>query len=156
MNRSAPRSIDEYLRQLRAALEGEDPSLIQDALYDAEEYLRAEVAAHLALKQIFVVRVGVVVGLVAHGSHPSSDSGRPGRLGSGLLNRCDGAGLRLGSYARPDRLRHGRPERARAMLRYPGRLCPEGAGRATETMFCPDSFKAVTADSGPRWHRGRR
>jgi hypothetical protein len=42
----APRSIDEYLKQLRAALEGEDPSLIQDALYDAEEYLRAEVAAH--------------------------------------------------------------------------------------------------------------
>ena len=47
MNRSsAPRTIDEYLRQLRVALEGEDPSLIQDALYDAEEYLRAEVAAH--------------------------------------------------------------------------------------------------------------
>src|ERR1700752_3727673 len=47
MNRfSAPRSIDEYLKQLRASLEGEDPSLIQDALYDAEEYLRAEVAAH--------------------------------------------------------------------------------------------------------------
>jgi hypothetical protein len=47
MNRSsAPRSIDEYLRQLRVALEGEDPALIQDALYDAEEYLRAEVAAH--------------------------------------------------------------------------------------------------------------
>jgi uncharacterized membrane protein len=47
MNRfSAPRSIDEYLKQLRAALEGEDASLIQDALYDAEEYLRAEVAAH--------------------------------------------------------------------------------------------------------------
>jgi uncharacterized membrane protein len=43
---SAPRSIDEYLKQLRAALEGEDPSLIQDALYDAEEYLRAEVASH--------------------------------------------------------------------------------------------------------------
>jgi hypothetical protein len=47
MNRSsAPRSIDEYLKQLRATLEGEDPALIQDALYDAEEYLRAEVAAH--------------------------------------------------------------------------------------------------------------
>ncbi len=45
-HRSAPRSIDEYLKQLRAALEGEDPALIQDALYDAEEYLRAEVAAH--------------------------------------------------------------------------------------------------------------
>ena len=43
---NAPRSIDDYLRQLRAALEGEDPALIQDALYDAEEYLRAEVAAH--------------------------------------------------------------------------------------------------------------
>lgn len=46
MNRSAPRSIDEYLRQLREALTGEDPALVQDALYDAEEYLRAELAAH--------------------------------------------------------------------------------------------------------------
>lgn len=46
MNRSAPRSIDQYLRQLREELAGEDPALIQDALYDAEEYLRAEVAAH--------------------------------------------------------------------------------------------------------------
>ncbi|HEV2287206.1 MAG TPA: sensor domain-containing protein [Steroidobacteraceae bacterium] len=46
MTAHAPRSIDEYLRQLRAALEGQDPALIQDALYDAEEYLRAEVAAH--------------------------------------------------------------------------------------------------------------
>src|SRR2546430_9203124 len=42
---NAPRSIDEYLKQLRQALEGQDPALIQDALYDAEEYLRAEVAA---------------------------------------------------------------------------------------------------------------
>jgi hypothetical protein len=46
MSAHAPRSIDDYLKQLRAALEGEDPALIQDALYDAEEYLRAEVAAH--------------------------------------------------------------------------------------------------------------
>jgi len=46
MSASAPRSIDEYLKQLRAALEGEDPALIQDALYDSEEYLRAEGAAH--------------------------------------------------------------------------------------------------------------
>jgi uncharacterized membrane protein len=45
MSRSAPRSIDEYLSELRAALAGEDPALVQDALYDAEEYLRAEVAA---------------------------------------------------------------------------------------------------------------
>src|ERR1700741_1798865 len=46
MSAHAPRSIDEYLKQLRAALEGQDPALLQDALYDAEEYLRAEVAAH--------------------------------------------------------------------------------------------------------------
>ena len=46
MTASAPRSIDQYLSQLRAALAGEDSALIQDALYDAEEYLRAEVAAH--------------------------------------------------------------------------------------------------------------
>ena len=46
MSRPAPRSIDEYLKQLRATLEGEDPALIQDALYDAEEYLRAEVASN--------------------------------------------------------------------------------------------------------------
>src|SRR5450631_732458 len=43
---NAPRSIDEYLKQLREALQREDPALVQDALYDAEEYLRAEVAAH--------------------------------------------------------------------------------------------------------------
>ena len=43
---AAPRSIEEYLKQLRAALATQDPALIQDALYDAEEYLRAEVAAH--------------------------------------------------------------------------------------------------------------
>jgi uncharacterized membrane protein len=46
MNRSAPRSIDQYLKALREELAGEDAALIQDALYDAEEYLRAEVAAH--------------------------------------------------------------------------------------------------------------
>src|SRR5271169_2577956 len=45
MNRSAPRSIDQYLKALREELAGQDPALIQDALYDAEEYLRAEVAA---------------------------------------------------------------------------------------------------------------
>jgi len=46
MNRPAPRSVDQYLSQLKAALAGEDPALQQDALYDAEEYLRAEVAQH--------------------------------------------------------------------------------------------------------------
>jgi uncharacterized membrane protein len=39
-----PRTIAEYLEQLRAALRGADPALIQDALYDAEEHLRSELA----------------------------------------------------------------------------------------------------------------
>lgn len=39
-----PRTIDDYLEQLRSALRGADPALIQDALYDAEEHLRAELA----------------------------------------------------------------------------------------------------------------
>ena len=46
MTPSIPRSIDDYLRALRTALAGADPALIQDALYDAEEHLRAEGAAH--------------------------------------------------------------------------------------------------------------
>src|SRR5271156_2257711 len=46
MSLNAPRSIDQYLDQLREQLAGEDPALIQDALYDAEEYLRAEIAEH--------------------------------------------------------------------------------------------------------------
>lgn len=46
MTNNAPRSVEEYLRQLRAALAGADIALIQDALYDAEEYLRAEIASH--------------------------------------------------------------------------------------------------------------
>jgi hypothetical protein len=37
-----PRSIDEYLTQLRRALAGADAALIQDALSDAETHLRAE------------------------------------------------------------------------------------------------------------------
>ncbi|MEJ1096678.1 MULTISPECIES: sensor domain-containing protein [unclassified Pseudoxanthomonas] len=45
MNTTAlPTTIPEYLEQLRAALRGADPAMIQDALYDAEEYLRAELA----------------------------------------------------------------------------------------------------------------
>lgn len=43
---SAPRSVAQYLQQLRGQLAGEDAALIQDAVYDAEEYLRAEIAAH--------------------------------------------------------------------------------------------------------------
>ena len=37
-----PRTIEEYLDQLRAAMRNDDPALVQDALYDAEEYLRSE------------------------------------------------------------------------------------------------------------------
>ncbi len=44
MNTSLPRTIPEYLEQLRRALAGADPAMIQDALYDAEEYLRSELA----------------------------------------------------------------------------------------------------------------
>lgn len=39
---TAPRTIEDYLKQLREALRGADPALVQDALYDAEEHLRAE------------------------------------------------------------------------------------------------------------------
>src|SRR6478735_1430751 len=44
MTAPTPRNIPEYLDQLRAALAGADPALVQDALYDAEEYLRSELA----------------------------------------------------------------------------------------------------------------
>lgn len=37
-----PRTIEEYLDQLRTAMRDDDPALVQDALYDAEEYLRSE------------------------------------------------------------------------------------------------------------------
>lgn len=43
---NTPKTIPEYLELLRAALAGKDPALVQDALYDAEEYLRAELAEH--------------------------------------------------------------------------------------------------------------
>ncbi len=39
-----PTTIPQYLEQLRGALRGADPAMIQDALYDAEEYLRSELA----------------------------------------------------------------------------------------------------------------
>lgn len=57
MTRSAPRSVNQYLEQLKAALAGEDPALQQDALYDAEEYLRAEVAQHPAKSEADVLEV---------------------------------------------------------------------------------------------------
>lgn len=41
-----PTTIDQYLEQLRTVMRDDDPALAQDALYDAEEYLRAELAQH--------------------------------------------------------------------------------------------------------------
>jgi uncharacterized membrane protein len=41
---TTPRTIREYLDQLRDALGNADPALIQDALYDAEDHLRSELA----------------------------------------------------------------------------------------------------------------
>lgn len=38
------RTIEGYLAKLRSALAGADPALVQDALYDAEEYLRSAIA----------------------------------------------------------------------------------------------------------------
>lgn len=49
MNASTPTSIAAYLQALRQALHGADPALIQDALYDAEQHLRAELAARSEL-----------------------------------------------------------------------------------------------------------
>lgn len=44
MPNAMPTTIPSYLDQLRAALTDADPALVQDALYDAEEYLRSELA----------------------------------------------------------------------------------------------------------------
>ncbi len=44
MNPSSPRTVQQYLEALQKALSGADRALIQDALYDAEEHLRAELA----------------------------------------------------------------------------------------------------------------
>ncbi len=46
MTTAAPRTINAYLDQLRDALKSGDPALTQDAVYDAEEYLRSELAEH--------------------------------------------------------------------------------------------------------------
>lgn len=43
---NTPKTIPDYLEALRRELQGADPALVQDALYDAEEYLRAALAEH--------------------------------------------------------------------------------------------------------------
>ena len=50
-----PHSIPEYLDQLRDALAGADPALVQDALYDAEEYLRSELAENPGMPEADVI-----------------------------------------------------------------------------------------------------
>jgi uncharacterized membrane protein len=46
MTAANPGTVEQYLDALREALHDADPALIQDALYDAEEHLRAELAQH--------------------------------------------------------------------------------------------------------------
>lgn len=48
---STPQTIKEYLAQLRTALAGADPAMIQDALYDAEEHLRSELAENPGMSE---------------------------------------------------------------------------------------------------------
>jgi uncharacterized membrane protein len=52
---SLPSNIPEYLEQLRRSLAGADPALVQDALYDAEEYLRSELAENAGKSEAEVI-----------------------------------------------------------------------------------------------------
>lgn len=53
--RTLPTTIAEYLQQLREALADADPAMIQDALYDAEEYLRSELAEQAGKSEAEVI-----------------------------------------------------------------------------------------------------
>jgi uncharacterized membrane protein len=55
MTTELPTNIPDYLAQLRQALAGADPALVQDALYDAEEYLRSELAENLDKSEAEVI-----------------------------------------------------------------------------------------------------
>jgi len=46
MTAEGPRTVEQYLARLRECLRDADPALVQDALYDAEEHLRAELAQY--------------------------------------------------------------------------------------------------------------
>jgi len=56
MNASIPQNIPQYLAQVRDALAGADPAVVQDALYDAEEHLRAELAANPGVPESELLR----------------------------------------------------------------------------------------------------
>lgn len=51
MSANTPTTISAYLDQLRDALKGADPALVQDALYDAEEHLRSELADNRGISE---------------------------------------------------------------------------------------------------------
>ncbi len=55
MSRPIPKTISEFLDHLRICLHSADPALVQDALYDAEEYLRAACAEHPSLSEAEVI-----------------------------------------------------------------------------------------------------
>jgi uncharacterized membrane protein len=55
MTAQTPRTVEQYLDALRAALKGADPALVQDALYDAEEHLRAELASRAGQDEAIVL-----------------------------------------------------------------------------------------------------
>lgn len=54
-NQNIPTSIDAYLEAVRAALAGADKALVQDALYDAEDHLRSEMAENPGLSEAEVI-----------------------------------------------------------------------------------------------------
>ncbi|MGI8559929.1 MAG: DUF1700 domain-containing protein, partial [Luteimonas sp.] len=50
-----PTNIPDYLAHLRRSLAGADPALVQDALYDAEEYLRSELSENPSKSEAEVI-----------------------------------------------------------------------------------------------------
>ena len=52
MSNYQPKNITEYLDLLKTALKGADASMVRDALYDAEEYLRSELAVNPNLSEV--------------------------------------------------------------------------------------------------------
>lgn len=54
-NTAIPTTIDGYLEAVKAALAGADRALIQDALYDAEDHLRSELAENPGLNEAEVI-----------------------------------------------------------------------------------------------------
>ena len=68
--------IETYLKELQAALAGADPALAQDAVFDAEEHLQAELAAGRDFAEIV------------------NDYGTPGEVAAAYLETSEEAGAR--------------------------------------------------------------